>query len=763
MRGTVVITRAIANSYAVIYFISSLLLFEIPLVSAALVFIVLFLLVLVGHTLLALAGIRDTGLGVGFVVGVGVFVFVGQGLLLTGTSPSITHWAVLTAMSLMTMAVLMQRGGIHTVVKNCSGLAAELFLVLSIAMLAIGFRHQWVLPFAIPLAVLERYSSHTRRRNSMVIALVGASVAGFGVAHLLRPDRWWYFYHGNDLQFFEAISWSIAEWGVFEHPGLQGDSILAYHWLSYAFFGSLSHMALLAPWNALAMVGLVVIPLVLASLLNSQSAQKTSGLRWLLIFLATLAFPIAVIDSFAFSIVVALAFLMVSVVPISGAAVRIVPYTAIMSLLSVTLVFSKTSTAVVVCLILILNLCIPTTPRSPLVLVPVLSLVSFGLLAYLLPFREATSSGLQFIQNSLLSVNNYGLIEFLEFWLAPNTVILLIIWVTVAQSSPTKGCLARVPYLSAISLAGIPLAYLAAASPSAISSYFGYPSIYLVTFVLLRFALHEEDSAAHHTKSWIWVGIPIPIAFGFLSYGVINQLTASYVKANSLFVLIIAVVVLLLVSRAQKALAVATIALSLVVFGHSAAVHRKTYIDAKTLGADALTNWRGGNSAAFGDSDLRSVARYIRHSTPSNVVLASNNFCCRGSDWWTQYLQHLSSQSDNESVSDGRDFRSLDPDYLHRGGANYLLPAETRRRFLVQGLAFYGISFQGSDISSEQVERMSATLDFANQPTSTVATDLKRRGVFGFVVNLSLTEHRDWSEFAIERFQSGNFVYLELR
>jgi hypothetical protein len=57
---------------------------------------------------------------------------------------------------------------------------------------------------------------------------------------------------------------------------------------------------------------------------------------------------------------------------------------------------------------------------------------------------------------------------------------------------------------------------------------------------------------------------------------------------------------------------------------------------------------------------------------------------------------------------------------------------------------------------------MSLSLDFANNPTRQITAELKAYGVSGFVVNLSLTDNRDWSKFAIEKFRSGNFLYLEL-
>ena len=94
------------------------------------------------------------------------------------------------------------------------------------------------------------------------------------------------------------------------------------------------------------------------------------------------------------------------------------------------------------------------------------------------------------------------------------------------------------------------------------------------------------------------------------------------------------------------------------------------------------------------------------------------------------------------------------------GGGNYLASAETRRRFLIQGLRFQ----TGYELpTSEQLNRMTLSLDFANTPSASSLRKLNAYGVSGYVVNLSLTEHRDWSKFAIERFRSGDFVYLELR
>jgi len=135
---------------------------------------------------------------------------------------------------------------------------------------------------------------------------------------------------------------------------------------------------------------------------------------------------------------------------------------------------------------------------------------------------------------------------------------------------------------------------------------------------------------------------------------------------------------------------------------------------------------REDTESNFGTKDLISVGKFVREITDPSIILASNNFM---------------------------------PNRPH-GGADFLLPAETRRRFLLQGLRFQtGLI----DPSVEQTKRMSLSNEFADQPTRSSLNELKRYGVEGFIVNLSLTNRREWTEFADELFRSGNFVYLQLK
>jgi len=193
-----------------------------------------------------------------------------------------------------------------------------------------------------------------------------------------------------------------------------------------------------------------------------------------------------------------------------------------------------------------------------------------------------------------------------------------------------------------------------------------------------------------------------------------------------------------------------------------------------TWGPDVAVNWALNDSALPSD-DLRAVGTYVRRNTAPDAIIATNDFCCFGSEWWKEIAsnpeQHRSGSlkwwSDLERT---RWWNNLEEQYGAEGvtrsvsdtlwgGDNYLIAAETRRRVLIQGL-----KFQVSSIPShDQVNRMTLSLEFANNPSGLVVDQLRGYGVSGYIVNLKLTSQRRWSEFADELYRSGDFVYLELR
>ena len=118
----------------------------------------------------------------------------------------------------------------------------------------------------------------------------------------------------TDEQFFEALSWSIARWGIFEHPEFVDGSIAQYHWLTYGFLGGLTEVAQLEPWSALRKVGpLLVHFLVAKSVIEALPTSPKRNL-WNTIVLLFVVWMTRgqVVNSWAFSIVIAFAFLELS-------------------------------------------------------------------------------------------------------------------------------------------------------------------------------------------------------------------------------------------------------------------------------------------------------------------------------------------------------------------------------------------------------------------------------------------------------------------
>lgn len=281
----------------------------VNLVSAIFLVFALAIIVQFGRLVGARSGELDLGLGLGFVVGVGFFVFGGQILLVLNVPPKIAHWCVILVMA-CAIATIRQGHMASSGVTNESSFH-EFLTSLSIAMLAVSAKQGWLLAFSIPLIAIE-FLMWSKCKKNIAILVPLVLLPGWVLSQQLQPEHWWYFYQGNDSQFFESISWSTTQWGVSEHPGFVGGSTFAYHWFGYAFLGALSHIASLEPWEASMKIG---VPLTLFFFINLLIAGIFQGQRrinyWVWIFgliVASASFN-SRFDSFGFSILIAIGFI----------------------------------------------------------------------------------------------------------------------------------------------------------------------------------------------------------------------------------------------------------------------------------------------------------------------------------------------------------------------------------------------------------------------------------------------------------------------
>ncbi len=740
--------------------IGSLWLMGIPLLSSVLLTGVVGVLIAFGATACRWAGLKKVGTGVGLVVGSGFLVLLGQLLLLFEIPALLVHITVILGMAIL--SILGQKNAWHRLVQAQSNPNREILFCLAISLLVLAVRHPWLWYFAVPVVALERFTSRGVSRNQNYVTLLLLS-CGFGLvlSKQFQPTHWWYYYQGNDSQFFEAVGFTLSEWGIFENPGDPGGSVAAYHWLAYAFFGQLSRLANLDVWHALMKVGPLIIPFATTGVLSARS-PKAKDYQFALVLFGSLGLQSFRTDSFAFSIPVAFATLYLVERFATEKVESLAKEFFFLMFLFTTLIFAKTTTAVVVFVILALwSLSTVRTSRLRQHL-PLLILGLTGTIWYLLLFRQHPST-----PNYDFDLQNAGVrltSRLADPQFGFQSLLYAVVLTQIFLSGRHERKMHRLVYAAVTAcLVSIGVAIFITGPQI---HYWFLTGPLIAVFIAISYAQvgSSESFLTNPVKVWVMLpilfGVTLAKFWGRLLHAVhqffgqgISDFQWEIVQNNGLVVLSVTICIALafLLHKRSHLWFLGVVPLLALVFGFTLENGRQGYasLDVHRFGSYVLENPGGGNSAPFAGSDLQQVARYIRDNTSSEAILASNNFCCEGDEWWlfskSSILENYSEISSNLGAE-------------WTGGANYLLPAYARRRFFMQGLGFQVPLYP---LTERQVARMTLSLEFANDPNIETVRVMRANGVSGFVVNLSLTAHRDWSKFATERFRSGNFVYLE--
>jgi len=293
------------------------------------------------------------------------------------------------------------------------------------------------------------------------------------------------------------------------------------------------------------------------------------------------------------------------------------------------------------------------------------------------------------------------------------------------------------------------------------TSYFALTGIALITFMIVeRFQQHTFPNGERISPRNVSLLLPLTVLsviLGFWSSWTIH-LVGSRVDFDGKIETFLGrtiisgewqlvLLVVLLAALAVRKVRVSVPLVLLAAVGLFVGQRAENYLQLRDLGESHYAS-SDPATAIFASSDLVAVGEYVRTSTPTDVILASNQFC----------------GIEQDALNPGEDTDLLVLLYKWSGecdwaGANYLVPAETQRRFLIQGPRFQHSKL---GLDAEQIDRLELSLEFANHPSRESLSRLKSFGVSGFVVNLSLTSRLDWDGFAIERFREGEFVYLEL-
>ena len=720
----------------IFFSIATLLLLEIPIKSAIILMFVLPVIAVAGQTIATKVGYNGVGVGIGSVVGVGAFTFGVQLLLLLGTPSALAHWSVILAMT--TVLIFGRFGRSKPLIISEVRYQTDIFMAASVALVVATLRQPWMLPFTCVVVATGIWLQGKKlTAKSFLISSILATLGWFA-SSLLRPNLWWRFYSSVHPDFYESLSWSIAKWGIFEHPGFVGGSIAKYHWLTYAFFGGLGELAQLEPWSALHKIGPLFIYFLLAQLIISLSNHSVSARQawhWLIIVLGIMTTRSQIIDSWSLSIVVAIVFLDLARLRLKVLSLHLLLFWIF---LSTTLLFAKLSTAVVVAVILGIKIFLdrgkPLLPQA----IPMISLIFCGIaLAILMPrgsagnffaFPHLSTSAIKLLAERLMSPN--GLLPHVLICLISIFLLRSLLKIRLGSTGFSVALLALPALLaSGLSYSGNDLPVNVRQGTA---EYFFYTPVFLLSLFCAIEVLNSSTSkifqkVKNQNALIIYVLIPGLIAGLYWRYRSLGILIGKVLPVEILFVF--AMIVFLSFATAftfNKKLRIYSprFVLSLFIFISGVLFGFKIDDFFRNLNNPAeFYSLEKTTKPGFGTSDLIAVGGFIRNNTSPETVLASNNF-------YSDQFQ---------------------------GGFNYLLPAETQRRFLMQGLAFQ-TGF--AEPSTEQIQRMNLSLKFADQPSALVLKKLKEYGVKGYVVNLALTDRRDWSEFATEAFRSGDFVFL---
>jgi len=770
----------------------ALTLLQISLTGALSLLVVLSVMGRFGRVLAQAGGFGEVGIGVGLISGIGVQVLATQVLLRLGLPSTISHLTTFVVLSILVVAF---KRTIPAAVNGAQHLPlAEAFAALSIAILVLSLRHPWALPLGLSVALVERSISGRAQRLKMtdVILFLSVLTLGWLASTFTRSSRWWYLYLTGETGYFESIGWISSYFGVSEHPGLSGGSIAGYHWLSYTLLGSLAQLSSLEPWVLISTIGLPLSQFAMALMLMRTPFHKVQSHVthpvWVTSLIVVTGTSQVRYDSSYFGLVSSLAVLVIAM-RFRPRATGKVTQLAVLSLIAFTAIMVKTPAAVAIGAVLALTLFIGRGKDTSHLAVPALSLLISFVIAYVTFFRDSsyTSASTAGATNSLSKT----------LWIALNgvpyagwTSVLLLLFFAVAHAVPRKtaGILRTLFVAATICWIGFNVISMVADHGYQMAN----PSLFLVG-VLATWGIQTglqylgPVTLTARQKLLSVSSLALGVGTGFV-FPVLTNRADAVVKFSELlgvdawefvgdhFVYSIPLLVGILALKRPRESRAMHIMMSLALcLGLAAGLQLDRARRVATWGPEVAVNWALNDSAQPND-DLRAVGSYVRQNTDPDVILATNDFCCFGSEWWREIAnnpeQHRSGSLKWWSTLErtqwwknlenqyGVDFITKSVTDTLWGGDNYLVAAETRRRVLIQGLKFQVLTGLPTQ---DQVNRMTLSLEFANNPSGPIVNQLRGYGVSGYIVNLKLTSQRSWSEFADELYRSGDFVYLELR
>ena len=731
-------------------------------------------------------------LGMGFAIGFALSTL--SDVFLKSTSIRSVAWLVPTLVIVLIMAGrnLKTDHGVVTRIQEAKFELTDLLAILVISFLYLAHDFNWYISlFASGLCVLIAINLRNYCKTRIlylrsVIALTALATALMLAGIRIRSPFWWI--NSDDYQLFESMQISLARYGPRDQLGATGISLTSYHFLSYAWTGLVDRVSAAPTWVILNRVSPVVVSVIVSALVwsfLSREGVHRPNLR----FLLACIYPILFVFSFGSpSSAVGHIFLLAAVFYWTDRSSAQIHWSRIPMgvLFTVFLIGTKISNTPIIFLGLgaLALVGIATNQSWKWVsLADLLIAMATGALYYILLLQYTTTKTSMEVEPFGFAKQIFGdLNELNSRWL----VVIGGITTSAYMITPLLGVIIFWSYrkshssmlgyflLPTFPLLALYLLFIGGHGASA--SYF-MNSVLSVLLLIVLVAIYRSQLGAKpisqdffQIKVFSFVGLVAGVASYYLlehlnSGGRTAMFGRAIANAHWILIAVIGLSWFVFDTRKPKEIPRIMTLLSLILVGEIVASTTVAAIDLYQTARQPHTSASNVESV-IGAPDEIAAGDWISSNLPINTIIASNHFCdpkeCFGPNWFNEQVDHFRKNADllkNEWQGEfGLENCSECGSELF-GGTNFILPAYSNRRFLIQGPRF----LWGLSVPPEwAIDRMNATLGFVNNPTENTLMALRKFDVEYFVVDRQATARKSWAPFGSVLYQNQSFAILQL-
>jgi len=673
-------------------------------------------------------------------------------------------------------------GGIATNNRETQLESTNLLAIFVISFLYLAHEFVWYITlFASGLCVLVAVNLRNRFKTRSlylrsVIGLAALATASILAGIRFRSPFWWI--NSDDYQYFESLQIALARYGPRDQLHASGISITDYHFLSYAWTGLVDRVSAAPTWVILNRVTPVVVSIVLSSLVwsfISREGVQRPKLRFLLACLFPLLF---VLNFGSLSSAVGAIYLFAAVFYFTNHQTAIIHWSRIPLgvLFLVFVIGTKVSNAPTVVVGLGVLALIGIATKQPwkwVSLTDLLVAMVTGVLYYFILLQHSVHRAhidvelFDFAKGMFGDLNELSGLSLLFIGGIATSVTLATPFLGVVVFllfSPSRWSMLGHFSLAILSLMTLYMIFLGGYYPT--SSYFVGSALSILLLIALLAVSSSLRANKLSNQDFLQLGVfaiagvasgfaSIYLPDNFVSGGRVHMFGRAVASSHWIPLVVMGGLWLIYKASRHKKLPRIAIVLSLILAGGISASATVTAYD--FFSSARQPNMSASAAESFiGTPDEIAAGGWIKSEVPVDAIIASNHFCgpekCFGSDWFNEQVDFFRNNPKLLKYNTGNGF-------IKFGGSNMVLPAYSERRFLIQGPKFlWGLN----NPPPWAIDRMNATLRFANSPSERSLIALRKFGVQYFVVDLESTAQRTWTPYGKLLYQNPSFAILQL-